>query len=147
MSTATATADRPVTAPAAADRPALAPAAPATTPAPLQPARPAAPPPLTLGALEPEPPEGSAALLRQEFRDILQSDCHIQGPLADIISDGLTRGLRNRWGGREVYIPAEDKTERNRRIREAWRGNNASELMVRFCVSKTTLYRVLNDRA
>jgi Mor family transcriptional regulator len=65
---------------------------------------------------------------------------------ADLVSDAVFEGLRERWGGREIYVPAEDIAERNRRIRACWRGNNAAEVMARFSVSRSTLYRVLNEQ-
>lgn len=90
--------------------------------------------------------QNSAALLKVDIRDVLQAEIGMNEPFADLVSDALCRGLRNRWGGREIYVPAEDIAERNTRIRQAWRGNNASEVMLRFGISKATLYRVLNDR-
>lgn len=90
--------------------------------------------------------QNSAALLKVDIRDVLQAEIGMNEAFADLVSDALCRGLRNRWGGREIYVPAEDIAERNDRIRQAWRGNNASEVMLRFGISKATLYRVLNDR-
>jgi Mor family transcriptional regulator len=90
--------------------------------------------------------QNSAALLKVDIRDVLQAEIGMNEPFADLVSDALCRGLRNRWGGREIYVPAEDIADRNARIRQAWRGNNASEVMLRFGISKATLYRVLNDR-
>ena len=92
------------------------------------------------------PPRDSAALLHLDIRDVLRAEVGLHEPMAEVISEAICRGLRTRWGGREIYVPAEDITERNRRIRDAWRGNNATEVMARFGISKATLYRVLNER-
>jgi Mor family transcriptional regulator len=98
-------------------------------------------------SLLPDPPENDgAALLRSDIREVVRHKIGMTEPFADLISEAILQGLRERWGGREIYVPAEDTAERNRRIRQAWRGNNASEVMLRFGISKATLYRVLNDR-
>ncbi len=95
---------------------------------------------------EPEPAKDSAALLRLDIRDVLRAEIGLHEPMAEVMSEAICRGLRTRWGGREIYVPAEDIAERNRRIREAWRGNNAAEVLARFGISKATLYRVLNEQ-
>lgn len=117
--------------------------APTTTAAP-----PEVPHDATLFGLNPvpEPRKDSAALLRMDIRDVLQAEIGMNEPFAELVSDALCRGLRSRWGGREIYVPAEDLAERNTRIRQAFKGNNAAEVMFRFGISRATLYRVINER-
>jgi hypothetical protein len=95
----------------------------------------------------PDPPTSDgAALLRIDIRDVVKAKIGLTEPFVDLVSEAILQGLRERWGGREIYVPAEDTTERNRRIRAAWRGNNVNEMTARFGISKATLYRVLNER-
>jgi hypothetical protein len=114
------------------------------------PAAESAPPPPAPGhpaSLLPDPPaKDGAALLRLDIREVVRHKIGMTEPFADLISEAILQGLRERWGGREIYVPAEDTAERNRRIRQAWRGNNASEVTARFGISRATLYRVLNER-
>jgi len=108
---------------------------------------PPSPPPGLPPSLLPDPPANDgAALLRIDIRDVVKAKIGLTEPLVDLIGEAILQGLRERWGGRHIYVPAEDTAERNRRIRAAWRGNNAKEIMARFAIGKTTLYRVLNER-
>ena len=91
-------------------------------------------------------PAHQPALLHLDIQDVLRTEIGLHPPMAEVMSEAICRGLRTRWGGREIYVPSEDIAERNRRIREAWRGNNAAEVLARFGISKATLYRVLNEQ-
>lgn len=58
----------------------------------------------------------------------------------------ITRFLQERFGGREVYIRARDRKERDRAVVAAFTGANRDEVCKDFGISPATLYRIL-DRA
>ncbi len=63
-------------------------------------------------------------------------------PIAEIICDELAREMGA--GGHEA--PAMSRAERNAAIRRAFRGNNHREVMRRYKVGRTTLYRVVGGK-
>lgn len=58
----------------------------------------------------------------------------------------LSAGLRQRWGSREVYIPASDTATRDRQIQREFTGKNLIQVCQRHGVSPTTVYRVCGAR-
>lgn len=75
-----------------------------------------------------------ASWLRRELTDIVREN-------ADSLVDMLLAGMRERMGGREVYIPAADKVNRDAQIRAMFNGRNLREVMREFGVSQRTVYR------
>lgn len=58
----------------------------------------------------------------------------------------LGDGLRQRWGSREVYIPASDTATRDRQIRKMFNGKNLIQVCQQHGISPTTVYRVCGAR-
>lgn len=58
----------------------------------------------------------------------------------------LGDGLRQRWGSREVYIPASDTATRDRQIRKMFNGKNLIQVCQQHGISPTTVYRVCGTR-
>ena len=54
--------------------------------------------------------------------------------------------VRERYGGRRVYIAAPTREERNAAIRKEYNGRNRDEICRRWGISRTTLYRLLGER-
>lgn len=77
-----------------------------------------------------------ASWLRRELADIVREN-------ADSLVEMLLAGMRERMGGREVYIPASDKADRDAQIRAMFNGRNLREVMREFQVSQRTVYRAL----
>lgn len=84
-----------------------------------------------------EPDEfDQASWLRRELTDIVREN-------ADSLVDMLLAGMRDRMGGREVYIPASDKADRDAQIRAMFNGRNLREVMREFSISRAAVYRAL----
>jgi len=65
------------------------------------------------------------------------------------IAEKTVGDMSKRFGGEYLYCPkrpAMDRARRDETIRKEWNGRNADELMRRYDVSRTTLYRVLAER-
>jgi len=58
----------------------------------------------------------------------------------------LGAGLRERWGSREVYIPASDTATRDRAIRRQFNGKNMIQVCQQHGVSPSTVYRICGVR-
>lgn len=92
-------------------------------------------------------PEDARAQLHAEFTDIVRTEIGMNERFASDIAAAFLRGLCARVGGQDVYIPAEDRSERNAAIRAAFNGTNADEICRRHGVSRATLYRVVGERS
>lgn len=90
---------------------------------------------------EPAEQEDNASWLRRELIEILREEIGMIEAFAEIHADAVLCGMRRRIGGREIYIPAPDKTDRDAQIRAAFNGRNLREVMRQFGVSQRTVYR------
>lgn len=94
--------------------------------------------------MEPETlaPADSADWWRNELKIIVRERVGMNEEFAALFADSLFAGLRERAGGREVYIPAPDKTSRDQQIRAMFNGRNLAQVMREFGVSRRTVYNV-----
>jgi Mor family transcriptional regulator len=63
--------------------------------------------------------------------------------LASNLSSAVTERIRSTLGGEAHYIPKVDKQRRNSLIKRRFNGVNHEEICSEFCISKSTLYRVI----
>jgi len=91
-------------------------------------------------------PEDARAQLHAEFTDIVRTQIGMNERFASDVAAAFVRGLCALHGGRELYIPAEDKSERNAAVRAAFNGRNAEAVMREYGISRTTLYRIVGQR-
>lgn len=82
-----------------------------------------------------------ASWLRRELFDIARKEVGLPDALADRLADSLLLGMRRQMGGREVYIPAPDKQQRDQAIKAEFNGRNLRDVMDKFGVSRVTVYR------
>lgn len=80
--------------------------------------------------------DDSASWLRRELIAILSEE-------TEALADVLCERIRQRMGGREVYIPAPDKADRDAQIRAMFNGRNLREVMREFGVSRAVVYRAI----
>lgn len=88
--------------------------------------------------------EPSPDPLHADILEVVQKNTGLVDPLASLLADALVRGLRNRWGGRAVYIPAPSTRERDEAVRAAFNGRNKAEVMRRFNIGRTTFYNIIS---
>lgn len=84
--------------------------------------------------------EDAAVQLQQDMVAIVREEIGMHESIAALFADALVRGLRRRMGGRELYIPAADRSERNAGIRRDFDGTNMAYVMGKYGVSRTTVY-------
>lgn len=86
-------------------------------------------------------PDDNASWLRREIAVIVRDKIGMVDCFAVPIADAIVCGLCERMGGREVYIPAPSKIDRDQQIRAMFNGRNLREVMRVFNVSQRTVYR------
>lgn len=77
---------------------------------------------------------------------ILREEIGMNESIGGIFAAAMVRGLRRRLGGRELYIPAPDRSERDATIRRDFNGGNVDELMRRHGLSRTRIYEIVGQR-
>ena len=87
--------------------------------------------------------EDAAIQLEHDFVEIIRERIGMNETLATIHAQEIVRGLRERHGGQELWIPAPDKSERNAAILRDFNGVNAREVMNRHGISRAHLYRIV----
>lgn len=85
----------------------------------------------------------SAIELLAEVEAVVREEVGFNEHFAEQIASAITRGLRRRLGGQEIYIPAEDKQARNEQIRADFNGRNRDEVMRKHRISKSQLYEIV----
>lgn len=83
----------------------------------------------------------SATWWRDELIIGIQLATGMNGEFAERFADSLLGIMRKRNGGREIYIPAPDNSERDAAIKREFNGRNLEEVMRRYGVSRSTVYR------
>ena len=61
-------------------------------------------------------------------------------------AQAIVRGMRERMGGGETYIPAPDRSARRAAIRSEFNGTNLEEVCRKYGVSARTVYRAAGQR-
>lgn len=79
----------------------------------------------------------------QQFAAILRHEAALEHELANELAAAITRGLTKHHGGRDLYVPTYSGFERRETIRRDFNGRNRDELMARWDVSRSTIYRVI----
>ena len=87
--------------------------------------------------------EDAAIQLEHDFVEIIRQRIGLNETLATIHAQEIVRGLRERHGGQELWIPAPDKSERNAAILRDFNGINAKDVMQRHGISRAHLYRIV----
>lgn len=95
--------------------------------------------------------EDQAAQLRQELEQIVMDWTGLRPDLAAPMANAILQGMRERLGGRRLYVPAPRTREAERAMREErdqqmlamFTGANLAEVMRHFGVSRRTVYNAL----
>ena len=90
--------------------------------------------------------EEAAVQLEHEMTQIVADELGLKEPLAGAFAQAIVRGMRERLGGSETYIPAPDKSARDAAIRAEFRGTNLVEVCRKYGVSARTVYRAAGGR-
>jgi Mor family transcriptional regulator len=91
--------------------------------------------------------EDAAVALHYEIASVIGDTFSMEEALASFLADAITRGLRARLGGQDIYVPAPDKRERDEAIRREFNGRNLADVMRRHGISKSRLYQIVGDGA
>lgn len=97
--------------------------------------------------LTPGQSEDAAVQLEHDFMTILREEIGMNESIGGIFAAAMVRGLRRRLGGRELYIPAPDRSERDAAIRRDFNGSNVDELMRRHGISRARIYQIVGERS
>lgn len=84
--------------------------------------------------------------LKQDLTAVVQQEIGFNEIFATQIADALVRGLRKRLGGQDLYIPAEDRTERDAMIRKEFNGRNIDDMCKKFGLSKRSIYKIVERK-
>src|SRR5512139_1485034 len=87
----------------------------------------------------------NASWLLAELKAIASEGLALDEALATQVAYVILGGMRERIGGRRVYVPAPDRTKRDCEIRQAFNGRNALDVARQFGVSRSTVYRICSE--
>lgn len=87
--------------------------------------------------------EDAAVALHYDIVSVICEEFGMEEGLASCLADAITRGLRARVGGQEIYVPAPDKRARDDAIRREFNGRNLDEVCRRHGVGKSRLYEIV----
>ena len=91
----------------------------------------------------------AAVQLLYELTAIVREETGLSEVLAGPFADAITRGLRKRLGGQQIYIPTEDRASRAVRdaaIRRAFTGRNLAQVCRKYNISLRQGYRITHVR-
>ncbi len=91
--------------------------------------------------------EDLALQLEHEFIGIVRREIGMFEALAAPFAQALVRGLREEHGGRSLWIPAPDKSQRDAAIRREFNGTNIKEIMAKFGLSRSRVYQIVGEPA
>lgn len=90
--------------------------------------------------------EDNAAALHDELTIIVREETGLNEGFASQFAARILDGLRKRLGGKEVYIPAEDRQARDAAIRADYNGRNRQEVCRKYGISRTRLYEIIGEK-
>ena len=86
--------------------------------------------------------------LADNLSSILTDKADISKDDAKTIAQAAAAHIADNWGGQSVYIPMDlvaRMSSRNREIYDAFTGDNISELVSIFGLSRQTIYRIVKN--
>lgn len=87
--------------------------------------------------------EDTAIGLKFEITSIVREEIGFNEHFASQIADALVRGLRKKFGGDDIYIPAPDKAARNAAIKAEFKGTNLEEICRKYDLSPSAVYKIV----
>lgn len=87
--------------------------------------------------------EDAAVALHYDIASVICEEFGMEEALASCLAEAITRGLRARIGGQEVYVPAPGKRERDEAIRREFNGRNLTEVCAKHGISRSRLYEIV----
>lgn len=90
-------------------------------------------------------PEDARAQLHSELTGIVRREIGMNEHFASAHASAILRGLCESLGGREVYIPAPNRSERNAAIRCEFNGTNVEEVCLKHGISRARVYQIVNE--
>ena len=88
------------------------------------------------------PPKNGHIDLLSEMIEIVRQELGVNQCDADQIGASIMRGMRRYYGGHEIYIPAQDKSERDAAIKRDFNGRNVKEVAHAHNVCRKTVYNI-----
>lgn len=86
----------------------------------------------------------SVIQLHYDLVSIVREEIGFTDHFAEQIAAAITRGLQRKLGGQEIYVPAEDKRDRDEHIRAEFNGRNREQIMKKYDISKSRLYEIVS---
>lgn len=85
-------------------------------------------------------------LLEAEFTNILRNRIGLNHRFAAEWAQELVDGMRQTYGGKNIHIPAPDKTRRDAAIFAQYNGTNTAEILRTYGISRTRMFDILDEQ-
>ncbi len=85
-------------------------------------------------------------LLEAEFTNILRDRIGLNHRFAAEWAQELVDGMRQTYGGKNIHIPAPDKTRRDAAIFAQYNGTNTAEILRTYGISRTRMFDILEEQ-
>lgn len=85
-------------------------------------------------------------LLKSDINNAL-SELLISTPeLVNLLTNHVFTRIQDKWGGSEIYLPANDIEQRDSQVIKHFTGANHADVCKQYKISLRTLYRILNKK-
>lgn len=83
-----------------------------------------------------------ATLLQNDIQIAIEDVLGVEHGSAETMAELVFKHLQKNWGGREIWIPADNKQQRNEKIKHDFNGRNHAEICRFYRISLRQLYRI-----
>lgn len=93
--------------------------------------------------------DDDAVSLRFEITAILREEIGFHEKYAAALAEPIVDGLKKRFSGQEIYIAKNarpDIAARNEAIRSEFNGRNLNDMMVKYNLSKPSIYKIVGKK-
>lgn len=87
--------------------------------------------------------EKIAELLQGDIQAAIEESLCVEVGSAQEIAGAVFKNLQTNWGGKELYIPVRNSTQRNQTVRQQFNGRNHAEVCKAHNISLSHLYRII----
>lgn len=90
-----------------------------------------------------------AVSLRFEITAILREEIGLHEQYAATLAEPIVNGLKKKFSGQAVYIAKNtrpDVAQRNQEIRREFNGRNLEEIMTKYDLGKTSIYKIVGKK-
>ncbi len=90
-----------------------------------------------------------AVSLRFEITAILREEIGLHEQYAATLAEPIVNGLKKKFSGQDLYIAKNQRTDisqRNEVIRREFNGRNLEEMMKKYDLSKSSIYKIVGNK-